>query len=442
MISVRDILLLAWREIWTTMRHPVFWLVLIGLPTIMIGVGWMVGQAEEATLPFTDNPPLLVIDGTGQLETTVRKQLRRRRWAVEARRPDELSEAREEVRLGDATALIRLNDDTILSGRVVLETIDEPGNMADAVSDAVLLAVAPHLTAEAGQSIAALTSGDAVIHVTVEDKRDPGETEKDALTLFTLASGMVLLFPAVILGGVVSQGMRRDRRSGFSTLLVCATRPENAIAGQILGGLVLGLIQLALLSASFTVFGLMLASTEPSAQAEMADIVTTADTDLLVLVEARLGEFSPDLTLADLVVPALVYLFLAGLGTLSYMAWGIAASVGASSNEEETDAVKQGRAIATLGLVYPSMFLAYMALLDPSGALAGWGQLVPLVFPVMVWGRYLHGVANFWSLAAVVAHFLVSIALVRLVARTYVTGETLWELARRQWTRWRQRASP
>jgi hypothetical protein len=436
-ISVHAILILAWREIWTTLRYPAFWLAVLGLPAIMVGLAWMMNMAEEATLPFIDKPPVVVIDTTGVLADAVEDRLGTRRRTVEIRPVDDLGAARKDVRQGEVAAVILLGPDTISSGRVIVEGIEPPSERTTrAIADAVLLAVVPHLPDGGAEGLARLTGDEPLIHVALQDTRDQEAAMADTLTAVSLGSGMLLLLPVALFGSLMAQGMSRDRTSGFSTLLVCATRAENALAGQLVGGICLGFLQAAVMSGSLALFALIVVVTR-SRRSPAADAAVASEEIWLDPIEDALSTLNLELSVADLGLPILVYVILGVLGTLSYVAWAMAATVGASSNEEETDAVKQARALATLGLVYPSMLLSYLALLDPAGSLAAWGQLIPMMFAIMVWGRYLHGVADLGSAVAVIGHVVVSLALIRIVARSFVTGETIWELFQRKWTHWR-----
>jgi len=142
--------------------------------------------------------------------------------------------------------------------------------------------------------------------------------------------------------------------------------------------------------------------------------------------------------LNDLLLALGLYILLGLIGTLNYVAWGMAGAVGGSSNEGETDATRNARLFFVMGLVYPAMIVGYFALLDPGGTLASWSQCVPVLFAIVVWGKYLHGVLDAWAFLAVAVHLLWSLWLVHLVARTYVTSETLWEFGRRRIARARR----
>ena len=441
MISIRDILLLAWREIWSTLRHPAFWFALLGVPVILLVIGLLAMQVDRVDLPFSDDPPLVVVDTTGVLGEEVVERLRKRRWNIESGDLSDVALVREQVSSGDVWGLLLLDEQTLTIGRVMLERVEEPRRLyARQVQDAVLMTV----VAEA-QDVDPLTLVGAaqqanLVHVLLEDRVDPEKDRLDWLAALTLGSGLAMLLPVGLLGAVISQGMRRDRRSGFSTLLVCATRAENALAGQILGGLVLGVGQGLVFGATFAVYTVMTATGTQLARGAdpMEAVLTVVGIEGMGgLIESGLAQLDLQMSAGDLVVPAIVYCLLAVLGVFNYAAWGMAAALGTSSNEEETDAVRQARVLAMMAVIYPAMFLGYLALADPTGWIAVWGQLVPVLFTAVVWGRYLAGVADVWSLLLVVGHVGVSMALIRWVARAYVTGETLWELGRRQVRRWR-----
>jgi hypothetical protein len=440
-ISIRDILLLAWREIWSTLRHPAFWFALMGVPVILLVIGVLAMNVDRVDLPFSDDPPVVVMDATGVLSEAVVERLRKRGWNVDPGDVAEVTAVREQVSSGDVWGLILLDDQTLNVGRMTLERVEEPRRRyALEIEDAVLMAV---VTASGDAELATLAGAAAeasLVHVRLDDQIDPEKDRLYWLAALTLASGLVMLFPVGLLGAVISQGMRRDRRSGFSTLLVCATRAENALAGQILGGLVLGLVQGVVFGATFAVYTVMTAASSQVSRGAgpMEAVMTVAGGEGVTgLIESGLAQLDLQLSAGDLVVPAITYCLLAVLGVFNYAAWGMAAALGTSSSEEETDAVRQARVLAMMAVIYPAMFLGYLALADPTGWVAAWGQLVPVLFTAVVWGRYLAGVADFWSILLVAGHIGVSVALIRSVARAYVTGETLWELGRRHLRHWR-----
>lgn len=229
-----------------------------------------------------------------------------------------------------------------------------------------------------------------------------------------LAQGLVyflllLLYIAVVMYGVyVASGVVEEKSNRVMELMIGAVRPDQLLAGKILGIGALALTQMFAFACAAGVMLLLVGlhyatSLQPAVPNAMAH--------------------APGLALATVPLSTIGYLLIFFvLGFFSYST--MFAGVGALASK--TEDVQQSNGL----LIWP-VILAYMlsifALQDPDKPLFVWASLVPLISPMLMFTRVATSSVPMWQIAVSIGLSLICIwGFTLLAAKLYRVGVLMY----------------
>jgi ABC-2 type transport system permease protein len=195
--------------------------------------------------------------------------------------------------------------------------------------------------------------------------------------------GALLLYVAIItFGYAIASSVVAEKSSRVVEVILSAIRPAQLLAGKVIGVGLLGLVQIALITA----IGLAIALVGGNVSLPSS----TPETAVLVLVYFVLG----------------------------YAFYGCAFAGVASLVSRQEDA--QSTTMPLLVILIGSYLATNSALSNPDGGLAQIGTFLPPMAPMLVPGRAAQGALPVWELTASLALMAISILIVvRLAARIY-----------------------
>lgn len=195
--------------------------------------------------------------------------------------------------------------------------------------------------------------------------------------------GSLLLYVAVLMCGYsIAAGVVSEKSSRVVEIILSAIRPNELLAGKVIGVGLLGLLQIVVVAVAGLAVALVTGNVDlPS---------TTAETSVLVAVFFLLG----------------------------YAFFGLAFAAVSSlvSRQEDIGSVTTPLLVVLIG----GYILSTSALRHPEGSLAVVFTFLPPVAPLVVPGRAAQGALPAWQLAASIGLMVLGVAgMVRLAARIY-----------------------
>lgn len=428
-----DVRLLAWREVLNLLRDPQFWMTLLLLPLLMfslvavtLGITQTMDGYElgKRTVVFVDHTEALA----PHLPTFLDEQYD---WRLEPAEPDPAPRLREAIEAGEIGGIMHLRPDALEDGTLTYEAANP--SLPQDRRTAFELAVYRSMTADRlGERAPELPS---IEHVWVGGEADGRDTRRTMRLLFFAMTCGIMLLP-VMTAGSMAAGLLRDRRCGFSSVLVCAAEPYRVFVGQLLGGgvmaLAVGVAEWATLAFA-AVMGLMYGlDLQPSASATSLSAVPEIDDAGL----AELGTMMPEVMFEPMVWVTL--LVLTACGSASWWAFSLLTLVGVRANDRTVTTVDS----VWVGVYSLTALLAMVALQDPGGLATKLGYIFPGAFMLFAWMEVVWGVWDLTTVLACVLHAVATVAALRLAATAYVTDEVVTEIVARWWRLRRQPPEP
>jgi len=229
-----------------------------------------------------------------------------------------------------------------------------------------------------------------------------------------LAQGLVyflllLLYVAVVMYGIyVASGVVEEKSNRVMELMIGAVRPDQLLAGKIVGIGALALTQML----TFAIAG-----------GVMLLLVGLHYATNLQPQAMPLAAQAPRLTIVTVPPSTLVYLlvfFLLGFFSYSTMFAGVGALA------SKTEDVQQSNGLMVWPLVMAYM-LSIFALPDPDKPLFVWASLIPLLSPMLMFTRVATSTVPTWQIAASIGLSLVCIwGFTMLAAKLYRVGVLMY----------------
>lgn len=216
--------------------------------------------------------------------------------------------------------------------------------------------------------------------------KQPGRADYFSGDLGVLALAYVLLFSFISYGAMVMQSVSEEKLSRIAELLLVSTRPEELMAGKIVGVGAVGLTQVAI----WLGLGAALAILLPGARAALASLH----------LSARLAAYF-----------ALFYL-------LGYLLFSVLYAVAGVSGDG-MPRTPQWTALIVAPVVAALILLPAVSA-APDSTLALAGSMVPYLAPILMYARIAAGAPPAWQIALSLALMVATIGLTTIAcARIY-----------------------
>lgn len=373
MNSLRQVLLIAWRDFLQRARSRAFLVSMFVIVAVVAGVGPLIAQETGTADPYQVG----IVGVTPQgFETALTASASAFDREVETTTFESVSEGE--------TALAEEDADVLLVDGTQLVWNEEPRLQLGAIVTSAVQSLDRGKTiADLGlsqQDAARLLAPDALESRSL-NAPDPSDTPKRIASY----AGSILLYISILMfGQFVMLGVMEEKQSRVVEVVLSRTPPSTLLAGKVLGIGALGVLQLVVLGGA----ALLTLS--------MASVVNV------------------DLTgIGGRVALTVLFWYLIGYTLFAVMY----AALGATISRQE-DA--QGVAMIPILLIVPGFFLSIVALEDPNALLPHLGSIIPPFSPFVMPTRMTVTEVPFWEIALSVALILLAtFAVLRLGARVY-----------------------
>ena len=253
-----------------------------------------------------------------------------------------------------------------------------------------------------------------------------GEEKESSSTLAMILAGVfgfLTYFFVLIYGGMVMQGVIREKSSKVLEIMVSSVRPFELMFGKIIGIALVAFTQLALwvvlLTLGSTLLGgAIVGSIDPATAAQMS---AGAGMDMAQITAGMNPEGSAMLSMLSdtiFILKILLSFVLYFIGGYLLYAAMFAAVGSAVDNEADT---QQLQLPITMPLIFGFVIMA-TSMRDPDSSLAFWGSIIPLTSPIVMMARLPYGVPAWQLILSIVLLYATFVAIAWLAARIYRVG--------------------
>ena len=261
--GARSILLVAWREITERMQSRAFAFSTVAIVVLVVGGVVLPGLKDQTTrlhAGITGATP-------AALDTALRDAARAGDTRVDVRRFPSVTAGETAVRDGKADVLI-------VAGRRLVWKAEPDAELAAIVTSAVQRVRFSERAAALG--LTAAQAGTLLAPAPLPASRlEAVAADQDARETIAFVSFIVLLMMVLGYGSAVAEGVAQEKGTRVMELLVCRVRPQNLLAGKVLGiGLIgFGQMLLALLAGAVAIVALDTVEVPDAVPATLASAV-------------------------------------------------------------------------------------------------------------------------------------------------------------------------
>ncbi len=253
-----------------------------------------------------------------------------------------------------------------------------------------------------------------------------GEEKESSSTLAMILAGVfgfLTYFFVLIYGGMVMQGVIREKSSKVLEIMVSSVKPFELMFGKIIGIALVAVTQLAiwvaLLAIGTTLLGGAVAGNlDPETTAQMT---AGAGVDAAQITAGITSEGSAMLSMLSdtvFILKILLSFVLYFIGGYLLYAAMFAAVGSAVDNEADT---QQLQLPISMPLIF-GFIIAATSMRDPDSSLAVWGSLIPFTSPIVMMARLPYGVPAWQLILSIVLLYATFVAIAWLAARIYRVG--------------------
>ncbi len=380
-MKLHDTLKVARWEFMKTLKSPVFLILTILLPVIMLAGGLIGSYTFHGAMG--EEQKVAVIDETGNLFPLLESYLAGSPVTATLHRADQQEHLEEEVREGGYNGFVHFTNEAISRGEIPYHVRNTREQNIMVLSEAVRHTVTLYRLQQAGlgeEEIRLATSP-----VSIQTRSLAGEEASIAEMLVPMAVVLILVLAAIFSGQVLMYGVIKEKRNRIVEILLSSVSSLDLLAGKLAGFAALGLLQVAI----WVTVGLVVAS--------------------------RLTDLSQVTPAASDLIPA--SLFFVG-GYLLFAS--LFATMGATMKDAEGGSQTQGLII--LVPMIP-LFASQAIFMMPNAAWVRVLSFVPPFIPVTVLLRMAATTLPWWELAGAFAALVISVVFfIVLGARIFDRG--------------------
>ncbi|MDR0954559.1 MAG: ABC transporter permease [Rikenellaceae bacterium] len=261
------------------------------------------------------------------------------------------------------------------------------------------------------------------------DSSTDTEQESSSILSYGVAflSGFMIYLFILLYGGMVMQGVIREKSSKVLEIMVSSVRPFPLMFGKIIGIALVALTQLAiwvvLLTGAVALIGGQLAGgVSPEAASQVAGQLGgmgMMNTETLTQgMDPSAAAMLSTMTDVGFVLKMVLCFALFFIGGYLLYAALFAAVGSAVDNEADTQQLQLPLSMPLiLGFV-----VMYMAIRDPSGAMATWFSLIPFTSPIVMMARLPYGMPTGELILSLVLLYATFVAVVWMAGKIYRIG--------------------
>jgi len=263
------------------------------------------------------------------------------------------------------------------------------------------------------------------IKITTFDIEDADtESNTKALSVIGFFMGYLMFFFVFMYAVQVMRGVMEEKSNRIVEVLISSIRPFQLMMGKIIGIAMVGFTQFMIWVGLTTVIavvgiGVFLSSDayDPAAIAEQVQMTTEMQEQI-----AASGANLPSSDLDELVaiwgqinIPLVLALFLFYFITGYFLYSALFAAVGSAvDNEADTQQFMMPLMIPLVA----GIFIAQMAMTNPSSPVVEWGSIIPFTAPVVMMARLVLGDVTTWQLILSMIMMIVG-----FVGTTWIAGK-------------------